>query len=228
MKIAFAAAMLMAVASPAMAATELVRNGSFEADSVTGRVSFINHVTGWTGGRKLTFLVAPGQADTPGTNLRVYGPFPTTSPVGGNFIMADGDPNYADAFSQVISGLTIGHTYELGFYQAAGQQYGFKGPTTERFKVSFGSQSQLSTKYTLPQAGVGAWEKQTMRFVAGATSQTLSFLAVGTPGGAPPISFLDGVSMTAVPEPASWAMMLIGFGMAGGAMRRRRTVLATA
>jgi hypothetical protein len=30
-----------------------------------------------------------------------------------------------------------------------------------------------------------------------------------------------------VPEPATWAMMLIGFGAIGGAMRRRRTAGAT-
>lgn len=30
-------------------------------------------------------------------------------------------------------------------------------------------------------------------------------------------------SLSAAPEPASWAMMLVGFGLAGTAMRRRRT-----
>jgi hypothetical protein len=43
----------------------------------------------------------------------------------------------------------------------------------------------------------------------------LSFLAVGTPTGAPPISFLDGVSVvdaTAVPEASSWA--IFGAGLA--------------
>ncbi len=30
----------------------------------------------------------------------------------------------------------------------------------------------------------------------------------------------------AVPEPATWAMMVAGFGLAGAAMRRRRTILA--
>jgi hypothetical protein len=29
----------------------------------------------------------------------------------------------------------------------------------------------------------------------------------------------------AVPEPASWAMMIGGFGMVGAAMRRRRTAI---
>ncbi len=40
----------------------------------------------------------------------------------------------------------------------------------------------------------------------------------------------DGISLSvvsnavgAVPEPATWAMMIAGFGMAGGALRRRRT-----
>ena len=39
---------------------------------------------------------------------------------------------------------------------------------------------------------------------------------------------LGGTSLriTAVPEPATWAIMLLGFGMMGVAMRRRRAVLA--
>jgi len=32
----------------------------------------------------------------------------------------------------------------------------------------------------------------------------------------------DSVAMPAVPEPASWAMMIAGFGLVGAAMRRRR------
>jgi len=45
-------------------------------------------------------------------------------------------------------------------------------------------------------------------------------LYVGYPG---EVFNIDGVGSTGgVPEPASWAMMLGGFGLAGGAMRRRR------
>jgi len=223
-----AAAASVAIAAPASAAN-LVVNGSFDADTVGTKVNFQGHVTGWTGGANLTFLAPPGSADDLNQYLAVYGPFPATSPDGGNFILADGDPNYSGAFSQTISGLTIGDRYTLSFWQAAGQQYGFTGPTTERWSVSFGGDTQLSALFSLPEAGVGPWEKQTMTFTASAESQVLSFLAQGTPGGAPPISFLDGVSLTAaVPEPATWAMMITGFGAVGGALRRKRTVLAAA
>lgn len=37
---------------------------------------------------------------------------------------------------------------------------------------------------------------------------------------------IDNVSVTAVPEPASWALMLAGFAMVGWASRRRQTLVA--
>jgi hypothetical protein len=38
----------------------------------------------------------------------------------------------------------------------------------------------------------------------------------------PATNGLDNVSVIATPEPAAWATMLLGFGLAGGALRRRR------
>ena len=204
------------------ASTNLVLNGSFETTTLSNKGSFQNNVANWTGGANLTYLDYPGTADN-GTYLSVYGPFPVTSKDGGNFVEADGDPKYSSAISQTISGLQVGQSYDLRFEQAAGQQQGFSGATTERWQVSFGpGPSQLSTKFSLPQGGVGPWQNQSMTFIASLTTQVLSFLAVGTPGGAPPISFLDGVSLT-IPEPAS--MALLGAGLAGvGFIRMRRQV----
>jgi hypothetical protein len=51
----------------------------------------------------------------------------------------------------------------------------------------------------------------------------LSYRVVGVPGG-PAIPGGGG----AVPEPATWAMMVVGFGLLGGSLRRRRFVTATA
>ena len=46
------------------------------------------------------------------------------------------------------------------------------------------------------------------------------------------IRFVDQVnpvsSVGAVPEPATWAMMIVGFGLVGGALRRRRPQLSAA
>ena len=40
-------------------------------------------------------------------------------------------------------------------------------------------------------------------------------------------NLLDNVSLTAVPEPASWAMMIVGLFGLGAALRRRNATAAT-
>jgi PEP-CTERM motif len=53
-------------------------------------------------------------------------------------------------------------------------------------------------------------------------SQTASFVSNGNFG------FRTFVETAGVPEPTTWAMMIIGFGLIGGAMRQRRPTLAAA
>ena len=55
-------------------------------------------------------------------------------------------------------------------------------------------------------------------FTATGAFATLNF--TNLTGGVNEGIFLDAVSLTAVPEPATWAMMLVGFGVIGFAMRR--------
>jgi hypothetical protein len=38
--------------------------------------------------------------------------------------------------------------------------------------------------------------------------------------------YYDGTLNYAVPEPATWAMLIAGFGLTGAAMRRRKTRVA--
>lgn len=150
----------------------------------------------------------------------------TYSPNGGNFVALDGDPAYRDSVYQTISGLVIGATYQISFYQAGAQQAGSSGPTTDRLQVDFGLEdgvaSQLSTLINNDDPGpTTPWTLETMYFVAANTSQVLRFIGVGTPGGQPPITLLDGISVQQVPEPAS--LVLVGSGVIAllGFSRRR-------
>jgi hypothetical protein len=229
MKTYLLAAVALSLTTPALA-SNLVTNGSFETVGAgfTGKTGFFGNVTGWSGGGALTFIDYAGTADD-GSYLSVYRGFPATSPDGGKFVEADGDGPYRSALTQTIGGLTVGKSYTLKFYQAAGQQVGSSGPTTEQWTGSFGERVQTSTLYSLPQGATGAWQAQTMTFTADFASQVINFLATGTPGGGPSTSFIDGISLTeSVPEPASWALMLGGFGFVGAATRRRATATVAA
>jgi hypothetical protein len=96
---------------------------------------------GWTGGSGLIYIDAPGTATSGNGGIPVYGPFPNSSPVSGNFVQADGNPTYESGFNQTITGLTPGRSYTLSFYQAGGQQVDFGSgiPTTEQWIVSLGT-----------------------------------------------------------------------------------------
>lgn len=150
------------------------------------------------------------------------------SPLGksANVVAIDGDPQYNASISQTISGLVAGHTYELTFYQSSGQQTDLNGATTEWWAVSIGSDNFTSTVMNTPEHGAVDWAPQSFSFVASSTSELLTFLAHGTPGGEPPVALLTGVDIEAssVPEPGTWAMMLVGLLAVGGlsSVRRRR------
>ena len=65
------------------------------------------------------------------------------------------------------------------------------------------------------------WKTYTHSFVGTGAMETLNFTNTSPTSGNAGI-FLDDISVSAVPEPAAWIMMIGGFGVAGVAMRRRR------
>ena len=92
-------------------------------------------------------------------------------------------------------------------------------PTAVTFDVGYGFQLfNLAGFNNLSSLTIG----QQMIGVPGAEQVEPGFLAVDD------LRYVVGDSDTAVPEPATWAMMLLGFGGLGLAMRRRRAGLITA
>jgi PEP-CTERM motif-containing protein len=92
--------------------------------------------------------------------------------------------------------------------------------------------STLLDSVTGDGAGNTVWGARHVDFTT--TGGALTFAAIGTSdslGG-----YLDDITISelsvsthgAVPEPATWALMIGGFGMAGAALRRRRSMRAAA
>jgi hypothetical protein len=149
-----------------------------------------------------------------------------------NFLVVDGD-YHPTVFSQTVGGqtdptshlttpnLVIGDHYQLTFSWAAAQWEGNSGATTERFQVTFGSTTQYTSTYSLPSHSFSGWMTATMNFTATSTNELLSFLALGTPSGEPPILLLADVSMQDIPEPGPFGILALGAMLVGTLARRR-------
>jgi hypothetical protein len=132
----------------------------------------------------------------------------TPSLVSGNILRSfngwlneDGDPSFLMTFTSAISsisldfaGVTTPSDVTLYAYDGALLLGTASGTTTGQFNLSFNAAS--ITKVAIAPGSFDDW--------------------VGVDN----ISFTSGV----VPEPASWAMMLAGFGAIGCALRRRRSL----
>jgi hypothetical protein len=165
--------------------------------------------------------------------------YPGPSPDGGNYFLGDGDSSFSAALSQTVTGLVVNHFYQVSFYQAAGEENCLaddgtscpppSGHITGQWGVTFGSTTLNSATMTTPvnTSNPGSiltgWNRQTLTFQATSTSQLLSFLAAGTPSGAPPLVFLDGITLTEVaPEPATWVLLGLGLLMLPVGLRLRK------
>jgi len=207
---------------------------------------------GWTGGSGLIFIAGttPGQqASDPVYLTTYYSPKPNLF---GNYVEADGNPVFESGFNYTVHGLTVGQTYTLSFYQAASQQVGFTGDTTNQWIVSLGTQGlsvyrsggfghyynndpgasiAATTLMHIPSAGSGGqaattWEYVSVDLTADKTTNLLSFLAWGNQGSTanePPMAFLSGVDSPPGLVPEPAALSLVGVGLVGlGMVARRR------
>ncbi|MDB5686722.1 MAG: hypothetical protein JWR77_1311 [Rhizorhabdus sp.] len=231
---------------------EFIVNGGFEkTTNGVGELGYNTNATGWTsapdgdGNYGYNFIFSPSTASTTGVrneykeDLKLWGPGNgannglKASPTGGNFLGADGAYHTGYVY-QFVSDLIVGHKYTLSFDTAAAQQYGYDGKTTESWYYGLASQGLSGQTATVNNANHGFvdWQHQVFTFTASKTSDYVYFLAEGAPEGQPPFSLLDSVSLTgdysvsAAPEPGTWAMLVLGFGLIGFMTRRRRRPIA--
>jgi hypothetical protein len=247
LNIILAAAAFAAVAAPASAATNLIINGSFENGSAG-----VGNVPGWTKSNTpdndpaqdqpasvITYnnaaaypLGAYGEAVTPDNAV-------SQSPdaVGTKAAYFVGDFSNNETWSQ-LTYLGVGN-YKVGFsyYLTAN---GMRNPNNASLATtilgipvaSTAITSGSATRTWLYASGVAQIN------VAGHYLTSLVFNSFGRPAKDvvvdrvfgmrtldPATVIITGTPST-IPEPESWALMLLGFGMLGVSMRRRKSVVA--
>ncbi len=218
----------MVIASPAMAATNLVTNGSFES-------GFTGWTVGQTGGGTAPVVIPYGSATPyPGGAFGeaiLPNAVATLSPdpVGNSVAYFSSDTANPHSLSQLVN-LVAGITYNIGFDYYAPQN-GISNPNDATLSFNIGGVPVGSTLTAGQPSGTPGqtWINFGTSFVAsgsGSTPLELQFKGLGVTAA----DFaIDRVYVTAaVPEPSTWALMLLGFGAVGGAMRMKRRKTNTA
>jgi hypothetical protein len=207
---AAAATLGMAAMGGAAQAANLIVNGDFSSPDVGGGWGLFASIPGWTSQTADTIEVGASG---------IYG-LPCATADCQNLEV---NANTFGSVAQTVSGLMVGAKYDLSWLYG-GRTSG--GP--DILDVYFGGVLVATNT-----GGAGVWTLNNVSVTATATSEDLVFTARDTSGlgGLPSYgNEITGVSLAgAVPEPASWAMMLLGVGGLGAVLRHQRQQgLATA
>ncbi len=135
------------------------------------------------------------------------------------YLTLDGFGNgFDDTFVASLNGTDfLSGSFDLG---GGGSNMVFMSPVGTTFSVS-----PISTGAPTGLGGTAAFST-TLNLIEGLN--TLSFRFIGPLQGAGDEGWginsvlVDGNAVSAVPEPAAWALMIVGFGIVGGALRYRR------
>lgn len=215
MRFGLAAVLIAGLSLSTSASADIVTNGSFEQG-----------LTGWTtsGGAGTTPGIGITVITTGGANSTGYGD--NVPNYDGNQAVFFVDDNANQSLSQGVL-LNGGVTYALSFALFATVS-GANNPFTFTLTDALGLLiTNVNGSATVP---VGAWTNYSYNFIAPTDgSYTLNFNFVSGQTPAKDV-LLDGVAIAAaVPEPSTWAMMILGFcGLGFLALRRKQGLLRVA
>jgi choice-of-anchor C domain-containing protein len=207
-----AAAAAIAFTLPAQAAVNLVQDGNFDNPAAPGNFTTYTNGQGFGGWTVI------------GDSVDLIGGY-WAAPAGGGSVDLAGDA--AGGIYQTIAAPVGG--YNLSFYLAGNPEGGdavktmrltlLSGAVVDNFDFSFDT-----TGHSRDAMG---FVLENLSFVSHGDPITLQFQSLD--GNTAYGAAIAGVSLTsAVPEPAIWAMLLLGFGGIGMAMRRRTGVARAA
>jgi hypothetical protein len=203
---------------PFPAAADLIANGGFEQGTFTGGISLAQQIQpGDSTLPNWTVSNAPVTWYTSGwnNNPQQIPLNPRTGSFGVN--LADGSVNTVRV-SETINLLPF-QQYQLSFW--VGNYSANNSPAGLNVNITDGTSNTILLSEALAPAtnGSSSWTRFAFNFFADGTSNTISFSEINGPS----YIGLDDVSVTAVPEPTTWAMMILGFAGIGFMAYRRKS-----
>ncbi len=230
-----ALAMVALADGPAEAASLI--NGGFEQPGVAASIYLSpgsTYITGWT-----TVDATPGgDSDLQYSNNAAFISYGVVASEGSHYIDLTGVSGRGKGVISDAVAVTAGSLYRVSFdvgaFYVRGQ--GSYGDATVDLLIDGALAGSFTNAMSLGSPG-SDWQRFSYDFTADSPSVRLTFLSSTSLASSSLGVGLDNVTFdslggqaggSAVPEPATWAMMIAGFGLAGAGLRRRRQAAALA